>query len=156
MGKVSSKVTQNDLESDEVRKPLNRFDSRDYTCNYSWKQQNVDSSNLPSFIKITRPKEDAIFGRKRKKNVASGIYKSYYSLPAEESRKTSDDSILGRKCKSRIPISSNAVAVAKWLERQYAIFVMLLSWVPIQFGACQDFSSKKYHYKSIYIYLRGM
>ena len=58
---------------------------------------------------------------------------------------------------SKVPLGcpNNGVAVAEWLERQYTIFVILLSWVRIQFGARQDFSSKKYHYKSIYIYLRA-
>ena len=53
----------------------------------------------------------------------------------------------------------NGVAVAEWLERQYAIFVTLLSWVQIQFGARQDFSSKNYHYSALWVHLhllRGM
>ena len=49
----------------------------------------------------------------------------------------------------------NGVPVEEWIERQYAIFVTLLSWVRIQ-SRTPGFFIHKNHYKSIYIYLRGM
>ena len=104
MGKINSKSNDNDLESREGRQPLNRLDSQDYPCKFSWQQHNVDSSNLPTFIKIPRAQNDIIFGIKQQKvnrryDRSASIKSKYSLLPGEESRKPSEDSTTSRKCK---------------------------------------------------------
>ena len=98
MGKNISKSKDNDLESHEGRQPLNRMDSQNYPCKFSWQQHNVDSSNLPTFIKITRAKEDAIFGSKQqninRRYDRTLSQKLKYSSVGEESRKSSEDSTI--------------------------------------------------------------
>ena len=89
--------------------------SQNYPCKFSWQQHNVDSSNLPTFIKITRAKEDAIFGSKQQninrrydRNLSQ---KLKYSSVGEESRKSSEDSTISspstsKKRKLRLHLSS--------------------------------------------------
>ena len=64
------------LESKEVTQILKKGEEKrkevlgDYPRRYLGQNQflgNVDSSNLSSFIKIKRPKEDAVFGRQIRK-----------------------------------------------------------------------------------------
>ena len=106
MGKINSKSFQNDEESREGRQPLKRQVSRNYPCNFSWQQHNVDSSNLPTFIKIPKCQDEAIWGAQHRKegllNHQNSIIsiQSNSSLQIEEIRKISEESTTSsRKCK---------------------------------------------------------
>ena len=100
MGKINSKSFQNDEESREGRQPLKRQVSRNYPCNFSWQQHNVDSSNLPNFIKIPKCQDETIWGAQHRKDGLLNHENSISSLQFEEIRKISEESITSsRKCK---------------------------------------------------------
>ena len=104
MGKINSKSFQNDEESREDRQQLKRQVSRNYPCNFSWQQHNVDSSNLPNFIKIPKCQDEAILGAQHRKegllNHQNSIHLSNCPLQIEEIRKISEESTnSSRKCK---------------------------------------------------------
>ena len=59
MGNITSKSNIEDLESLtlEISKPLTDLDPNDCSAgNYSWQTMKVDSSNLPSRLKVPKSK----------------------------------------------------------------------------------------------------
>ena len=124
MGKINSKSFQNDEESREDRQQLKRQVSRNYPCNFSWQQHNVDSSNLPNFIKIPKCQDEAIFGTQHQKKGLLNHQNSTISnssLQFEEIRKISEESTTSaRKCK--LPKFLNHVLV-EFLKNIHAYYL---------------------------------
>ena len=104
MGKINSKLCQNDEESCEDRQQLKRQVTINYPCNFSWQKHNVDSSNLLNFIKVPKCRDEVILGAQHQKEGVlhqhGSMHRSNSPLKIKEMRKMSEELITSsRKCK---------------------------------------------------------